>query len=179
MTQTKDAVSADNNDTQVSGLYDPLTELYNKPLFIQVMESLLRISMRQRMPVSLVIACIDHYSELREKYGLPQAHHLIKSGADTIKSLSRDSDILAHFEESQFALLLYNCNQQNATKVTERLCSEIESNLSINDEKITFNVGLSTFGETNDGNNKTAKQVAEELISGALRDLSVQENTVR
>lgn len=149
-------------------VFDPLTNLYNKPLFIQVMESLLKISMRQKMPVSLAIMSIDHYARIGNKYGPQKTNHLIQKCADLIKSISRDSDVLSHFDDDTFAFLLYNCSYQSSKIVAERLHNHIEGHIDINHHPITISVGTAEFNE------KTASihtNISDELLSEALKAL--------
>jgi len=172
MAQIRETLPINSNSSHNSGMYNPLTEMYNKPLFIQVMESLLRISIRQHMPVSLAITSIDHYSELCEKYNENETDNLIKDSANLIKSISRDSDVLAHFEGDLFALLLYNCNHHSSKNAAERLRVHIEKNLHMAHEHITVSIGLATFGESSaEGKGQTMKDISEGLILGSLHSL--------
>lgn len=173
MVQNRESLSMTSNPTEPLGMYDPLTELYNKPLFIQVMESLLSISMRQHMPVSLVIVSIDNYEDYYDEYSLSDTKNLLKEGAEIIKSLSRDSDVLAHFEEEKFALLLYNCSNKSASIPIERLRHNLEENLIIGEEKVTVTMGTSTFGEEhNAGRGKQLREISDDLVTTALLSLN-------
>lgn len=173
MVQTRESLSMTHSSADILSMYDPLTELYNKPLFIQVMESLLCISMRQHMPVSLVIVSINDYDELLEEYGLSDAKHLLKECAEKIKSISRDSDILAHFEEDKFALLLYNCSYKSTSIPIERLRYKLEESSIADAKEVTVTIGVSTFGEEhNAGRGRSIQQISDSLVTSALSSLN-------
>lgn len=164
-------ITTTNPSPDLIGMYDPLTELYNRPLFIQVAESLLRISIRQQMPVSLAIVNIDHYEELCEELGHQEANNLIKECANIIKNISRDSDVLAHFEEDQFALLLYNCNQPSSQFAADRLRAQLEDALST-EQAIHISIGLATFsGYVHSDKQNHGQVLSETLITNALHSL--------
>ncbi|MDG3087254.1 GGDEF domain-containing protein [Vibrio hannami] len=168
---TREALAA-NRPTPMPGMYDPLTALYNKTLFIQVMESLLRISVRQHMPVTLVIASIDNYSGMACKYSEDDIDDMVRESADLIKAVSRDSDVLGHIETDQFALLLYNCDCKSSAIAIERLSNQVEESVIIGDEKITLNFGTATFGEShNAGRGQSVSAIADYLMTNALESL--------
>lgn len=160
---SKETSSVSNDTLHLSEVYDPLTDLYNRPLFTQVANSLLRISIRQKMPVSIAIISLDNFSELGEKFGIAAVTALIKESADLLKSISRDSDVLSHFDDDQFALLLYNCNYQSSHIVAERIQKNIRGNLFIQDQQITVSIGLAEFDGRGNGGDISAQLIADGL----------------
>ncbi|MDC0609939.1 GGDEF domain-containing protein [Vibrio sp.] len=153
-----------------SGMYDSLTHLYSKPLFIQVVDSLLRISKRQQMPVSLAMISINRFHELEDKYGASECESVVKNGADIIKSISRDSDVLSHFNVDTFALLLYNCNYDSTQIVMDRIYSNVNGHLSIQQHPVTISVGRAEF----DAQKVSSPDcLSEHLINTALTSLEV------
>ncbi|WP_375752832.1 GGDEF domain-containing protein [Vibrio sp. HN007] len=171
MEYTRETLAA-NRPPPIPGMYDPLTELYNRPLFVQVMESLLRISIRQHMPVTLAIASIKNFSELKDLHTEDEIDTLVKNSADVIKAVSRDSDVLGHIEEDQFALLLYNCDSKNSHIAIDRLRSQVWDKVQIDDENVDLVVGQATFGEShNAGSGQAISAISDYLFSNALKSL--------
>ncbi|MDB1123249.1 GGDEF domain-containing protein [Vibrio algarum] len=172
MLSTNETLSMSQSSSDIPSAYDPLTGLYNKALFIQVMASLLCIARRQHMPVSLLIVNID-YDNIVDEYSLSDTKNLLKESADLIKSVLRDSDTLAYFEEDKFAVLLYNCDNKSTTIPIQRLRNQLESKLIIGDKKVGITFGFSTFGENyNSDRGRPIKEVSNCLVTNALLSLN-------
>ncbi len=166
---TKEASSANNDALRLSEVYDPLTDLYNRALFTQVANSLLRISIRQKMPVSIAIIGLDHFSALEDKFGTSEVNTLVKESADLLKSISRDSDVLSHFDEDKFAVLLYNCNYQSSHIVADRIQTKVKGDLFIQNQPITVSIGLAEFDGRTTG---SGGDISAQLITDGLKALN-------
>ncbi|MBF9000862.1 MULTISPECIES: GGDEF domain-containing protein [Vibrio] len=156
-----------NANTQtMASIFDPLTDLYNRHLFLQVSNSLLKISLRQRMPVSVAMVSLEHVSDTAH-LEIDEAQEIIKQSADLLKSITRDSDTLSHFDDYVFGLLLYNCTYQQSHIVANRINAKLEGRLSFRNQPVTIAIGLAEF----DRNFADNQHLSEHMVEEALSDM--------
>jgi diguanylate cyclase (GGDEF)-like protein len=104
---------------------DGLTGLFNRRHF----DLLARIewdrSRRYSRPLSIMIADIDHFKAVNDRFGHDAGDNVLKSVADVCRSTKRESDILARIGGEEFALLLPETNEAAALIAAERLLGYI------------------------------------------------------
>jgi len=132
---------------------DPLTEIFNRRYFYTLLEREWCRALRQQAPVSLLLFDIDNFKEYSDTYGHMQTDAVIKGVSQIIKSnLYRAIDIVARWDDKEFAVILPDTVQPGACIVAEKIRSAVEKHLFQIDEKsgkvtpshVTVSVGIHT-----------------------------------
>lgn len=100
---------------------DAVTGLANRHVFEQALHSEIERAERNQSPLSLIIFDIDFFKQFNDLYGHPAGDARLKAVANIIKHNLRKYDIAARYGGDEFAIILSDCNQQNALIFAERL----------------------------------------------------------
>jgi len=130
--------------------HDPLTGLLNR----RVMESVLRREFnrakRYQSPLTVVFIDLDNFKAVNDTYGHDRGDELLRSVADKLVAMSRDSDIVARFAGDEFVLILPETRSQNAATLITRFQDELVSHpLSAQNgqHRISISYGIATTEE--------------------------------
>jgi hypothetical protein len=72
---------------------------------------------RSRQPLSLVLADLDHFKEINDRYGHIAGDHALRHVAQRFQSVVRLEDVIARVGGEEFAILLTNRSVEEAAQV--------------------------------------------------------------
>lgn len=130
---------------------DLLTNLYNRPHFLEQINKLLSLSVEGKVHGVLMFIAIDKFDGIREAVDISGADLLLADIADLLKSQIGQNCILARYEGPVFSLLLYNIDIEQATEIADMLGKAIREHTSdINGKLIntTASIGIMRINET-------------------------------
>lgn len=128
------------NDMQV----DPMTKLFRKEIFIEILKKELAIQSRQEhYKFSIVYIDIDDLKYINDTYGHYSGDKAIESLGSLIKTTIRSSDMGFRIGGDEFALILRDATKENAKKVCAKILADMHAIEFVFNEKTTFKVGLS------------------------------------
>lgn len=149
-------------ELHAQSLSDPLTGLHNRRYLNEMLAREFVRTEREQIPLSIVIADIDHFKTINDTYGHQVGDIVLVAVAKLLKNHVRGSDITCRYGGEEFLLVLHNTSQDNAVKRAEEI-RQASAALCIHHEHgtvmITISFGIATAPDH--GNN------AEELISKA------------
>jgi diguanylate cyclase (GGDEF)-like protein len=105
---------------------DGLTGLFNRRHFDFLARAEWARSRRYSRPLSIMIADIDHFKTVNDRFGHDAGDKVLRSVADVCRSTKRDSDTLARIGGEEFALLLPETNEAAALVAAGRLRDHVE-----------------------------------------------------
>jgi len=134
---------------------DPMTNLYNRRYFNEIIEKIFPILQRGETMMSLVMVDIDDFKNINDTHGHAVGDVVINSLADVFRKTLRNSDISIRFGGEEFLLLLTNTNLENSLKIAEKLRKNIENlAIKVNDsEDVKFTISLGVSEVSRDDNN--------------------------
>jgi len=106
---------------------DPLTGVYNRRHFDEMMVNLLDMNLGRKRPVALIIIDIDGFKFINDTYGHAAGDETLRTIAALIGQRMQPSDYLARLAADEFALILRNTNLQQATDIARALHDTIHS----------------------------------------------------
>ena len=124
---------------------DELTGLKNRRAFFEQGNRIFEQSKRFRHPISVIMMDIDHFKMINDDYGHAIGDKVLRAVAESLQRVVREIDIVARMGGEEFAFILPETGLQEASKLAERLRSEIEDLVVANDGhqiKITASFGV-------------------------------------
>jgi len=122
-----DKIQQHNEELKYLANHDQLTGALTRRAFMQHAEQIFLRSVGQRGSVSCVMADIDHFKSINDRYGHLVGDLAIRHVADVLKNCVRAGDLVCRFGGEEFCVLLPRATQRDAMEVAERMRATIES----------------------------------------------------
>ncbi|MFA5939341.1 MAG: GGDEF domain-containing protein [Sinimarinibacterium sp.] len=133
---------------QEQALHDGLTQLYNRRYLDEIFERELARTARDREPLSVVMADLDHFKTLNDTYGHMAGDEVLKAFAKLLVARFRRSDICCRYGGEEFLVLMPGTDEEAALQRVEQVRRALED-LSIlwggATMKITASFGVAVF----------------------------------
>ena len=100
----------------------------------------------------IIIADIDHFKSINDKYGHQVGDEALKDVANTLKNTLRSNDVIARWGGEEFVIMLKNATIKEAQKIAEKLRVNIEQTKVQNTINITSSFGLTKYYAKEDTN---------------------------
>jgi diguanylate cyclase (GGDEF)-like protein/PAS domain S-box-containing protein len=128
-------------------LYDALTELPNRVLFDDRVDSALAGLRRGGRSGAVLVVDIDNFRETNETFGHDIGDEVLKAIGVRLRAELRDSDTLARLGGDEFAAFLSDVDERGACEVAQRLLDSLERPLHIRGQRIdqSLSVGVAAF----------------------------------
>ena len=101
--------------------HDPLTGLYNRRYFYEMLGTEFERSRRHHRPLTVLMVDIDDFKRINDEHGHIQADCVLAELADVLREDLRQSDVVARYGGDEFALILPETEQQSGRLVAEKL----------------------------------------------------------
>ena len=114
-------------EAEEQALHDPLTGLYNRILFNEIIERALRHNQRQHRYTAFVMLDLDHFKQLNDSLGHQAGDATLKAFAKALsKTFARPHDFLFRLGGEEFALLFSAVSIQEIESQLQRLYTQFE-----------------------------------------------------
>ena len=131
---------------------DPLTGLANRRKFDEALDSEWNRCLRQRTPLSLIIADVDHFKVYNDSFGHKAGDQRLCHIADAMKRYARRAgDLAVRYGGEEFVLLLPNLDAPSAFNLAETIRNSMELKAKDGDcqcpkvdETVTISFGVAT-----------------------------------
>ena len=110
---------------------DGLTSIYNRRKFDETLELEWKRSMRNNLPLSLIMSDVDHFKGYNDNYGHASGDDCLRMVSQGLKDmLQRPADLLARYGGEEFAVILPETDYNGAIYIATTLVTGI-GNLNI------------------------------------------------
>lgn len=124
--------------------YDALTDLPNRLLLSDRVESAVKSSRRTNKKFALLLIDLDHFKEVNDTLGHAMGDTLLINVANRLKNAIRDSDTVARLGGDEFAILLLDINDTyNAGLLAQKVLDDISEQFNIKDDVLSSDISLS------------------------------------
>jgi two-component system cell cycle response regulator len=155
---------------------DVLTGLCNRKGMYTLLEKEINRSLRDNRPLTILMADIDKFKTINDKYGHHIGDVVLQETAKILKKRVRDYDEVCRYGGDEFLAILPNCNSANAFSIAERLRQTIGSHKITSDGR-SLSIAFSLGGVSSENFGKDI--TAESLIRKADEALLQAKNTGR
>lgn len=139
-----------NEELALLARTDSLTECLNRRAFFEKLSLEFKLAKRDNLQLSLVMADIDFFKNVNDKFGHAIGDAVIKDMANTLKSCLRANDAVGRYGGEEFCILLVGADAEAAEGVSERARLAFEKRSRASDSAtggrpVTASFGLSTL----------------------------------
>lgn len=135
-----------NAKTKLLTIIDPLTNLYNRRHYQDILEREFSRAKRYKSPLSVAMFDIDNFKKINDNYGHQAGDIILQEVSKIIISSIRNTDFAFRYGGEEILVLLTNSKIEDAIIPIERIRKKIEDlKLKINNEtiNITISAGIS------------------------------------
>lgn len=133
-------------------LVDPLTGLYNRRHFVDVLQAELARAKRTGRPLALLMLDIDHFKRVNDTWGHQAGDRVLQLLAQTVLHSIRLEDLAARVGGEEFAVIMPGLDDTTALQAAERLRGIVEHTPFAVDVTTTIDVRISVgIAATNKG----------------------------
>jgi diguanylate cyclase (GGDEF)-like protein len=141
---------------------DELTQLANRRRFTETLALEVRRAERFGDPLALVLADLDDFKSINDRYGHGTGDHVLRRFADVMRENMRDFDLPVRFGGEEFAVLLPETGLEGGRQLALRLATALARlrvpEIGGNRAPVTASFGVASFPEAGS---------AEELLTAA------------
>ncbi len=138
-------VETQNKELKFLASSDPLTGCYNRRSLFEFLNNSFTHAKSNGLPLSCVMADIDHFKNVNDTYGHAMGDKIIKLMADTLKHAVRAEDVVARYGGEEFCLILPGADIEKALVIAER-CRKQMTLQDCDQVQVTASFGVTTLG---------------------------------
>jgi diguanylate cyclase len=116
------------SEAQEIGLRDSLTTLCNRRYFDEALNREIAESKALGTELSLIIADIDHFKAINDKFGHLVGDEVLKLFGKLLSNNVKGRDTVARYGGEEFAIILPHTGIENAGRIAEQIRSQLEGN---------------------------------------------------
>ncbi|MBD3881844.1 PleD family two-component system response regulator [Phormidium tenue FACHB-886] len=126
LTATNKQLEAANRELLRLVLVDGLTDVANRRRFDEYLEQEWQRTLRERLPLSLILCDIDFFKTYNDTYGHQKGDCCLQKVAQAIQqAVQRPADLVARYGGEEFAILLPNTEVEGAVHVAKTVCEQV------------------------------------------------------
>ena len=143
------ALSKTMSELEYYSTHDPLTGLYNRRYFNEMLEYEVGRSERHQHEFSILMLDLDDFKDVNDTYGHPCGDTVLRGLAEVMHSVMRMGDLATRIGGDEFAIILTETGREGGKVVAEKLRNELRDiTFEGTDGKkfhITTSIGLVTY----------------------------------
>lgn len=105
---------------------DQLTGLLNARTFYEVCDRIIKVSLRDDSPFSVLFVDLDRFKGVNDAYGHEAGDLVLRSAAEALRQAMRDSDVPGRVGGEEFAAFLPETGLEGALNLAEKVRAAIE-----------------------------------------------------
>jgi len=147
--------------------HDALTGLWNRTAIMDILRMELNRAARYDTSVGVVMADLDCFKQINEKYGHCDGDTVICETAQTMRAAFRPYDGFGRYGGQEFLIVLPRCDITFASHVAERLRKCVEKQVvTVGDTQLSLTVSMGVAARCGSSNTE-----ANELVQAASKAL--------
>lgn len=120
-TSLEDKVAERTHQLEALAKTDPLTGLYNQRAMYEMLRRDIAVAKRRKTTLSFVYFDVDKFKEINDKLGHIEGDNVLKFIGQSLLGIIREVDVSCRYGGDEFALILPECNTENAVKLCEKM----------------------------------------------------------
>ncbi len=110
-------------ELRAQATHDPLTGLWNRTAILETLQRELDRAERQRTPVAVFMADLDHFKQINDTYGHLAGDAVLREVSRRMRTTIRSYDAIGRYGGEEFLIVTPGCDVTTALKLAERVRS--------------------------------------------------------
>ncbi|WP_169309407.1 diguanylate cyclase [Thermodesulfobium narugense] len=124
---------------------NPITNLYDKKVFLEELKKETQRSIRYKRPLSLIFLSNDNYNSIYSKFGKEIAHRVLREFCNRINDSIRSLDLFCSYSKNKFTILCPETDVFGALFVAKRIRTMITSETFSHGENLECTLGVTQY----------------------------------
>jgi len=130
LSKSRAEVKRQNEELRYLATRDPLTSCLNRRAAFERFEHLIDTSRKEGNALCCIMADIDHFKQVNDRYGHTAGDKVIQFVAKKLREVCRTHDIVARYGGEEFVLVLPNSDMEQAAMLAERVRLAVQNDFS-------------------------------------------------
>ena len=154
-----------NDEFKLLSITDPLTGLFNRRHFDELMETEVGLSNRHGDPNSILLIDIDFFKAINDTYGHYVGDIVLKTLTGVLQENLRRTDAICRIGGEEFAVLCKRADKSGAMEIAEKLRAVIEKTPMTpdGDDELTITVSIGVASVPCNTKGTTPKQLFKDV----------------
>lgn len=157
-------IQAKSRELEFLANRDPLTLCVNRRALDRSLNECFTKAKTEGTPLSCLMADIDFFKSVNDRYGHATGDQVIRAVADVLKRSTRDADIVGRYGGEEFCVVLPGLKLGVAAQIAERIRQAIEKDLCAG-VKITVSLGAASLESNASKPNELINQADKALYA--------------
>lgn len=147
--------SAIKNETEAleyQASHDPLTDLPNRKMFNERLQSTLLRSMQTKIPLVLIISDLNHFKEINDTLGHHIGDLVLQQAAERLYNTVRKSDTVARLGGDEFSILLPDTTINDAIPIANNITEAFKIPFVAEGHNLTVGISIGIAESPTHGN---------------------------
>ena len=127
--QLEDKLVEAGEEMRFKATHDGLTSLWDRGAFLGLLRSELSRSIREHLPVSLLLCDVDHFKQINDVYGHQAGDDVLQEVSTRLLDAVRSHDAVGRYGGEEFLIVLNNCDSSHAAARAEEVRNGIAKQL--------------------------------------------------
>lgn len=136
------ALIAKLGEARRQAMFDSLTRLWNRRGGESLLQAALKESVHHKHAVGLIMADIDDFKQVNDRFGHGMGDQVLRKVASTIVAAVRPQDIVSRYGGDEFLVIVRDVNERDLSEIAARICEKIHE-LPIRTRKGTIPASVS------------------------------------
>jgi two-component system cell cycle response regulator len=148
----QDQLVSANRSLQFQAAHDPLTGLYNRGAIVGILQNELLRAARERKPVSIIMADIDHFKQINDTRGHSAGDAVLRRAAERMQASVRSYDAVGRYGGEEFLIVFPGCSARMAKERAEQIRLILsEPGPNPTEDPITVSMGVASASNPTQG----------------------------
>jgi diguanylate cyclase (GGDEF)-like protein/PAS domain S-box-containing protein len=148
--------------------HDPLTDLPNRTLVHDRLQTALARARREEQRLALLYIDLDGFKQVNDSFGHTLGDQLLQEVAQRITRCVRQSDTVGRIGGDEFVVLLHDINQpQDATDIADLIRASLDQPFDLDGKRlaISSSIGIATYPEHGDDGKQLIRHADEAMYA--------------